>query len=160
MAVSYGPRVSGSPGDNGCMAELKTKPTDADPVAFIESIPDPARRQDCADLFEMMSAVGGEPPVMWGGSIIGFGSLSYRYASGHSGTWFRAGFASRKQALTLYLMLDLDKQGERLAALGRHKRGKGCLYVKRLADIDRDVLRELISASFARDQYGSCGGSH
>ena len=142
------------------MAELKTKPTDVDPLAFLESIPDPARRQDCAELFEMMSEAAGEPPVMWGGSIIGFGSLQYRYASGHSGTWFRVGFASRKQALTLYLMLDLDRQGERLAALGKHKRGKGCLYIKRLADVDLDVLRELMAASFAQDRYGSCGGSH
>lgn len=141
------------------MAELKTKPTTADPLAFINAIPDPDRRQDCIDLLEMMSAAG-EPPVMWGGSIIGFGSLHYRYASGRSGTWFRVGFASRKQALTLYLMLDLDQQGKRLAALGKHKRGKGCLYVKRLADIDRKVLRELINASLAQDQSGSCGGSH
>ena len=142
------------------MAELKTKPTDVDPLAFLESIPDPARRQDCAELFEMMSEAAGEPPVMWGGSIVGFGSLQYRYASGHGGTWFRVGFASRKQALTLYLMLDLDQQGPRLAALGKHKRGKGCLYIKRLADVDREALRELIATSLAQDRYGTCCGSH
>lgn len=142
------------------MAELKTKPSAADPLAFLEAIPDRARRQDCADLFEMMSEEGGDKAVMWGGSIIGFGSLRYRYASGRSGTWFRAGFASRKQALTLYLMLDLDQQEERLAVLGKHKRGKGCLYIKRLADVDREVLRELIAASFAKGDQGSCGGSH
>ncbi len=157
MAVSYESRQTGLRGDNGRMAELKTKPTDTDPLAFLESIPDPARRHDCAEVFEMMSEVAGQPPVMWGGSIIGFGSLQYRYASGHGGTWFRVGFASRKQALTLYLMLDLDKQGKRLGALGKHKRGKGCLYIKRLADVDREVLRELIAASFAQDRYGSCG---
>lgn len=142
------------------MAELKTKPTDADPLAFLESIPDPARRKDCGELFTMMSEAAGEPPVMWGGSIFGFGSLQYRYASGRGGTWFRAGFASRKQALTVYLMLDLDKQGERLAAIGKHKRGKGCLYIKRLADVDSEVLRELIAASLALTSYGTCGGSH
>lgn len=157
MAVSYEFRQTGPRSDNGRMAELKTKPTDVDPRAFLESIPDPARRQDCAEVFEMMSEVAGQPPVMWGGSIIGFGSLQYQYASGHGGTWFRVGFASRKQALTLYLMLDLDKQGKRLGALGKHKRGKGCLYIKRLADVDREVLRELIAASFAQDRYGSCG---
>ncbi len=142
------------------MAELKTKPTGASPSAFIDAIDDPARRQDCREIFDMMAAASGQQPVMWGGSIIGFGSLHYRYASGREGDWFRVGFSPRKQALTLYLMLDLDEQAARLGALGKHKRGKGCLYIKRLADIDRDVLRALIADSCSRGNGQLCGGAH
>lgn len=95
---------------------------------------------------------------MWGSSIVGFGSYRYRYASGRAGTWFRTGFASRKNALTLYLMTDLDQLSEQLAALGPHKRGRGCLYVRRLSDVDTEVLREMIRASCARDRDCSLGG--
>ncbi len=140
------------------MAALKTKPTGASARAHLASIPDPARRRDCTALLNMMAEISGEPPTMWGGSIVGFGSYRYRYASGRTGTWFRVGFASRKRALTVYLMLDLDSEAERLAALGRHSRGKGCLYVKRLSDVSENVLRDLIRASCS--QEASCCGSH
>lgn len=142
------------------MAELKTKPTAASARAFVDSFEDGRRRQDCLELLAMMEEISGEPATMWGGSIVGFGKYRYRYASGRSGTWFRVGFASRKNALTLYFMLALDQQGELLSALGKHKRGKGCLYIKKLADVDGEVLRELIRASCAQGSGSSCGGSH
>lgn len=147
-------------GDNAGVAELKTKPTDASARDFLAALPDPDRRRDCRDLLAMMEAATGEEPRMWGASIVGFGSYDYRYASGRSGTWFRAGFASRKNALTVYLMMDLDAQADRLASLGRHKRGKGCLYIRRLADIDRDVLRDLIQQSCDPGSDASCCGTH
>ncbi len=141
------------------MAELKTKPTDASVAKFLASISDEARRGDCYALLDMMREAAGEP-CMWGASIVGFGTYDYRYASGRSGTWFRMGFSPRKQALTLYLMLDLDRQEQALASLGKHKRGRGCLYIKRLSDIDADVLGGLIRASSAQGGDASCGGSH
>lgn len=129
------------------MAGLKTKPTEASPHEFVESIEAPARRRDCFRLMEMMAQISGEEPRMWGPSIVGFGSYQYRYASGRSGTWFRVGFASRKNALTIYLMVDLGGQAKLLAILGKHRRGKGCLYIKKLADVNPQALRDLIRAS-------------
>ena len=159
MAQSYGPQSRRRQSENRRMAELKTKPGTADPLAFLAAIADRSRRQDCIDLCRLMTAAVGEEPVLWGGSIVGFGSLRYRTASGRTGTWFRAGFASRKRALTVYLMLDLDRQADLLAALGKHKRGRGCLYVQRLADIDLRVLRKLIAVSLGQDRHGTCGTS-
>ena len=142
------------------MAELKTKPTAASAREFVASLKDESRRRDCLELLELMEQISGEPPRMWGASIVGFGKYRYRYASGRSGTWFRVGFASRKTALTLYFMLALDRQAERLAALGKHKRGKSCVYVKQLADVETSVLVELIRASCVREDGSSCSGSH
>lgn len=139
------------------MAELKTRPTPASVTDFLDAIPDEARRTDCYALAEMMGEAG--EPRMWGESIVGFGSYDYRYASGRTGTWFRAGFSPRKRSLTVYLMVDLETQKEALAALGRHSRGKGCLYIKRLADIDTQVLEDLIRSSCAKGGSAACGGS-
>ena len=153
-------RNSTKASDNGPVAELKTRPTDASARELVDSIPDRARREDCVALLDMMQAISGEAPRMWGPSIVGFGTYDYRYASGRSGTWFRSGFSPRKTAIALYLMLDLDAQEERLAALGKHTRGKSCLYVRKLADINTAVLRELIEASCDSGTNSSCGGSH
>lgn len=142
------------------MAENKTRPTQADARAFVDSLDDPARRRDCLELLELMESATGASPQMWGGSIVGFGTHAYRYASGRSGTWFRAGFSPRKQALTLYLMVDFQEQGELLAKLGKHKRGKSCLYVRRLADLDRAALQELILRAWGQGGDSSCGGAH
>lgn len=141
------------------MAANKTQPTDASAEDFVAAIADPVRRRDCAELLELFKGLSGEEPRMWGGSIVGFGTYSYRYASGRSGEWFRAGFAPRKQALTLYLMLDLEAHRERLERLGRHKRGKSCLYVRGLADIDRNALRELVLEAFRPGSSSACGGA-
>ncbi len=107
-----------------------------------------------------MESATGASPQMWGGSIVGFGTYAYRYASGRSGTWFRTGFSPRKRALTLYLMVDFQEQRELLAKLGKHKRGKSCIYVRRLADLDRAPLQELILRAWGPGGGASCGGAH
>ncbi len=129
------------------MAETKTKPHTGDVGPFLAQVDDPAKRADAHALVEMMSAVSGEPPVLWG-TMIGFGQYHYKYASGHEGDAFRIGFAPRKGDLSLYVLVAYDgaeaeQQAQLLARLGKHKAGKSCLYVKRLADIDLGVLREL-----------------
>ena len=131
------------------MAELKTKQTTASVEDFLNAIPDAQRRRDCRTLAALMEEVTQSPPSMWGDSIVGFGKYHYKGASGREGDWFVVGFASRKQDLTLYLMGGLVQGEALLSHLGKHKTGKGCLYVKRLADVDMEVLRELVAQSFA-----------
>ncbi|MGA7689072.1 MAG: DUF1801 domain-containing protein [Jiangellales bacterium] len=131
------------------MAELKTKPTDSDAEAFVSAIEDEGVRADCRELLRLMSEATGAAPVMWGASIVGFGNVHYRYASGREGDWFKVGFSPRKRTLTLYLMDGVDEHTERLDRLGPHSTGKGCLYVKRLSDVDADVLGEIITAAAA-----------
>lgn len=129
------------------MAENKTQPTDASVEAFLAAIPDPTRRDDCRRVAAMMQAAAGAPPVMWGASIVGFGRYRYTYASGRSGDWPIIGFSPRKNDLTLYLMPGFEQHADRLAKLGKHKTGKSCLYLKKLADVDLAVLEELIAWS-------------
>lgn len=128
------------------MAESqKTLPTGDDPHAFIDAVPDEARREDARALCALLADWTGEPPVLWGSSIVGFGSYHYRYESGHEGTAPLVGFAARKANLVLYLLGGFeDRYGRLLEQLGPHKRGKGCLYLKRLDDVDRDVLHKLV----------------
>lgn len=130
-------------------AENKTQPTAVNPADFIAAIPDERRRADCAALSAIMREVTGQEPVMWGESIVGFGKYAYKYASGRSGEWLTTGFAPRKDALTLYFHCYLESQADLLAKLGKHKVGKGCLYIKRLSDVDEGALRELIAAAVA-----------
>lgn len=129
------------------MAELKTKPRDASVRAFIEAVPDEQRQADCLRLLKLMQDVLGEEPKMWGPSIVGFGSYHYKYASGHEGDSFLAGFSPRKQNLSVYIMAGFDPFPELMAKLGKYKTGKGCLYLKRLDDADLEVLKELIRRS-------------
>lgn len=129
------------------MAENKTKPTDASVDDYIPSIADEARRADCRYLVGMMSRVTGEPPRMWGASIVGFGTYHYRYASGREGDFFLTGFSSRKADLSLYVMAGFASFPALMAKLGRHRTGKSCLYVRRLADVDLEVLEELVRRS-------------
>jgi hypothetical protein len=129
------------------MSTQKTLPTGASVDAFIEGIADERKRADSVRLVELMQAATGEPPVLWGGSMIGFGSYHYRYASGHEGDAPLVAFAPRARAFSLYLTCDLERRGDVLARLGRHRHGKGCLYITRLSDVDEDVLRDLIDAS-------------
>ncbi len=129
------------------MAELKTKPSGASVESFVHGIADEARRRDCVTLLELMRRVTGAEPEMWGSSIVGFGTYHYRYASGREGDWFVTGFSPRKRDLTLYIMAGFGDYDDLLARLGPHKTGKACLYVKRLADLDLDVLETLVAAS-------------
>jgi hypothetical protein len=129
------------------MADNKTQPTDLPVSDYLAAITDDQRRQDCQTLVEIMSDITGEPPVMWGTGIVGFGSYHYRYESGREGDMCLTGFASRKSDISLYLMA-LDAQLlPMLRQLGKHKAGKRCLYIRRLADVDLDVLRRLIAVS-------------
>ena len=122
--------------------------TDAPVAEFLDRIPDEQRREDAHRLCAMMQEVTGEPPAMWGTSIIGFGSYHYRYASGHEGDSALASFSPRSQHLAIYLVGEFESRHQSvLARLGPHKTGKGCLYVKRLDDVDQDALRELIDRS-------------
>jgi len=137
------------------MSELKTKPTGQNVLDFIDQVEDPVKREDCHRLLKLMQDVTHEAPQMWGSSIIGFERYVYKYASGKTGEWPIIGFSPRKQNLTLYIMTGFDDYEALLAKLGKHKLGKSCLYVKRLADIDMDVLKELASQSvqYMRETY-------
>jgi len=115
---------------------------------FLAGVPDEQRREDSRRLCTMMQEITGEPPAMWGASIIGFGTYHYRYASGHEGDSALASFAPRRQHLAIYLVGEFESRYRSvLARLGPHKSGKGCLYIKRLDDVDGDALRELIDRS-------------
>lgn len=129
------------------MAELKTQPHAGDVDAFLNAIEDERRREDARAIRRLMADVTGEKAHMWGSSIVGFGRYHYRYASGREGDWFKVGFSPRKQNLALYLMSGFDGYGDLLEGLGKHTTGKACLYVKRLDDIDTDVLARLIEKS-------------
>jgi len=133
------------------MAEQKTKPHTGDVGEFLAQVESPQKRADSHVLVEMMSAATGEPPVLWG-TMVGFGQYHYRYPTGHEGDAFLVGFAPRKAEFSIYLMgTYFPEENERRQALldklGKHRMGKACLYVKRLSDIDLDVLRELVDIS-------------
>lgn len=129
------------------MAELKTKPTGEDVTHYLQALSDEKKRQDCFTLIEIMRQATGKEPKIWRGGMVGFGDVHYKYASGHEGDTGIIGFAPRKQNLTIYLLSGFDGQEQVLARLGKHKIGKGCLYIKRLEDIDMPALRELIQNS-------------
>lgn len=129
------------------MAENKTKPTDVDVAGFLAGIPDPARHADAHALCAAMQEVTGEPPTMWGPSIVGFERYRYRYDSGREGEASVADFSPRAKELVIYLPADPPDKDALLARLGKHKAGKCCLYVKRLADVDLEVLKRLVSGS-------------
>jgi hypothetical protein len=132
------------------MAEPKTKPTELPVADFINALPDPQVRQDCWSIVEIMQEAAQAPARMWGTAIVGFGKYRAVNASGKGNDWMLVGFSPRKQAITLYLMLSgLDKSDELLARLGKYTRGKGCLYIKRLADVDIATLKELVRSSVA-----------
>jgi len=130
------------------MAENKTRPTTVSPAAFIATVDGDQRRKDCRELVALMRDITGHPPKMWGPSIVGFGQYHYKYESGREGDSLLTGFSPRKQELVLYLGPGLHNK-KLMAKLGRHKAGKGCLYVKTLDDVDRSVLRALVAESVA-----------
>jgi hypothetical protein len=133
------------------MAENKTKKTEASVTDFLNSIPDEKKRQDSFILLEMMTRITGLAPKMWGESIVGFGDIHYKYASGREGDWFKVGFSPRKQNLTVYIMDGFPKYQHLLAKLGKHKTGVSCLYINRLEQIDLNMLREMITLSLAAE---------
>ena len=130
------------------MAELKTKQTDDSVTAFVNTVQDEQKRKDCFDIIEIMKQATGLQPKMWGTSIIGFGNYHYKYESGHEGEMCLIGFSPRKQNMVLYGMGVAERSKEQLQNLGKHKTGKGCLYINRLSDVNIDVLKDIIKASF------------
>jgi uncharacterized protein DUF1801 len=139
------------------MAELKTKENDASVEAFLKSIPDEKKVADSRQVMKVMEEVTGEKPKMWGTSIIGFGRYHYKYASGREGDWMLCGLSPRKQSISVYLLACGFEHFENLLQkLGKHKTGKGCLYVKKIEDIDVSVLKTLIKESvvYLKKQYG------
>lgn len=126
------------------MTANKTQPTELSVKTWLEGITDPVRRRDCEQLYTMMAELTDTQGVIWGDSLVGFGQYHYRYESGREGDFFRTGFASRKGGLSIYLMACGMDQHQLLPKLGKHKMGKSCLTVKRLSDVELDVLRQLL----------------
>jgi hypothetical protein len=137
------------------MAENKTKPTAVDVDDFIDAVPDPQRRQDAKALCAIMERVVGEPPRMWGPSIVGFGRYRYRYDSGREGEAGVAGFSPPAKEMVVYLPADPPDKDALLRRLGKHKAGTSCLYIKRLTDVDAGVLEALIAgaAKASKERY-------
>jgi hypothetical protein len=129
------------------MTENKTQKTAASVTDFLNGIPEEQKRRDSFAILELMQQITGSEPKMWGTSIIGFGDTHYKYESGREGDWFMVGFSPRKQNLTLYVMGGFPKHQDLLSQLGRHKTGKGCLYINKLSDVNLDVLKEMITQS-------------
>ncbi|MRR11092.1 DUF1801 domain-containing protein [bacterium] len=132
------------------MAELKTQPTASDAEALIEGIADESRREDCRSLLALMKRATGEEPTVWSSGVVGFGTFHYTSTGGRAGDWFPVGFASRKAAITVYLGLTLEGLEPLLAKLGKYTLGKGCIYIKRLRDVDVAVLEELVGNAYAQ----------
>jgi hypothetical protein len=131
------------------MVDNKTKPTKVSVAGFINALTDPAKRADAKALVKLMQSAAGEKPKMWGPSIIGFGSHHYKYESGREGDMPLIGFSPRKSATVLYGMNASSDSKALLAKLGKYTTGKGCLYIKKLADVDQDVLKTIASKAVA-----------
>ena len=129
------------------MSELKTKINDKSPYEYVQSIENERRREDSLILLDVFKKVTGESPKMWGDKIIGYGHYHYKYASGREGDWMITGFSPGKQKLSLYIMSGFSELTESLSRLGKHKLGKGCLYINKLSDVKIDVLEEIIKMS-------------
>ncbi len=142
------------------MAENKTRPTGASVAAHLAAMADEGRRQDCEALARLMARATGEAATMWGPSIVGFGSYHYRYESGREGDSCLTGFAARKGDISVYLMAAFPERDVLLGRLGKYKMGKGCLYLRRLSEVDLEVLEQLVAASVAavKQRYGAVPG--
>ena len=143
------------------MKKNKTRVTDASVGDYLSAIADEQRRKDCEAIAALMASVTGCPPRMWGAAIVGFDSYHYRYPSGREGDAGVTGFASRKGDISVYLAASGPAQEQLLARLGRHRMGKSCLYIRRLADVDMGVLEQLIAGSVAevKRRHGGSGGA-
>ena len=137
------------------MAELKTQKNNRSVDNYLNAIDDPGRKKDCRTIHQIMKNITGKPGSMWGDSIVGYGSYHYKYASGREGDWMLTGFSNRKQSISLYIMSGFEKYQDLLKRLGKHTTGKSCLYINALADIDVEVLKEMIESSvqFMREKY-------
>jgi len=137
------------------MAEAKTKPTEISVNSFIQTVTDDQVRADCNAIIELMENASGEKPTMWGPAIVGFGKYTYKHESGRTGEICLTGFSPRKANITLYVLAGFQGQAELLEQLGKHKTGKGCLYIKKLSDINIDVLKNLVKGSikFLKEKY-------
>jgi hypothetical protein len=129
------------------MAELKTKKTKKSASAFLKAIDDDGKRRDAETVMKIMKRVTKAPPTMWGENMVGFGSYHYVYDSGREGDWFLAGFAPRKRHITLYIMSGFERHSSLMDKLGKYTGGKSCLHIKKLDDVDLDVLEKLITES-------------
>lgn len=127
--------------------ELKTKVNSASVTDFLNTVADEQKRKDCFEILRLMEDATGEPAKMWGSSIVGFGSYHYKGSGGREGDWMLTGFSPRKQNLTLYIMDGFENHEDLLARLGSFENSVGCLYVKKLSDIDVDVLKDVVIAS-------------
>ena len=138
------------------MAELKTKKTSASVTAFLNAIADKQKRRDCKAIAKMMRDATGNRARMWGGSIVGYGSYDYKYASGREGTWPICGFSPRAQNISIYIMPGFSKFEKQMKNLGKYKTGKSCLYIRKIEDVDQRVLKDLIAGSVSemRRKYG------
>lgn len=139
------------------MAENKTQPTAKSVTAFLDAVENEKRRADAYRLLEIFNRLMPEPAILWGESLIGYGSYYYKYDSGREGDFFLTGFAPRKQNLSIYIIAGFEPFSELLGKLGKYKTGASCLYVNKLEDIDLDVLEELIkqSVGLMRKKYGN-----
>jgi|TARA_B100001245_G_scaffold112184_1_gene82187 hypothetical protein len=135
------------------MSQNKTNPTNKSVDVFLDELENSQQRQDSQVLIDMMRDISGEQPVMWGSSIIGFGTVRYKYASGREGEWMRIGFSPRKNKLSLYMTPDAKKYQKQLDELGNCEIGKGCVYIKKLDDVDQDKLRDLIQTAYDNDDW-------
>ena len=137
------------------MTELKTKPNEQNVEDFLKKVENPGKRDDSFEILKIMKEVTQQEPVIWGNSIVGFGSYHYKYASGREGDWPLTGFSPRKQNLTIYIMPGFEKYDDLLKNLGKFKTGKSCLYIKKLKEIDIDKLRGLIieSVKYVKELY-------
>jgi len=127
--------------------KLKTKPGDQSVRAFIAAIPDTQKRNDCFTLLELMKAITKEEPEIWGGTMVGFGTYHYKYESGREGDWFLTGFSPRKHNISIYIMTGFSEYDDLMKKLGTYKTGVSCLYIKKLEDINKNVLKKIIQKS-------------
>jgi hypothetical protein len=135
------------------MAKNKTTETDASVDSYLAAIKDEARRKDCEALAKRMAKATKHPPRMWGSGIVGFGSYHYRYESGREGDMCLVGFSSRKGDITLYGLSSAPGHGELIPKLGKHRAGKSCLYIRRLSDVDLEVLDQLVAGASAEKKH-------
>lgn len=139
------------------MAELKTKKNAASVTEFLDAVANEQRRSDAFALLKLMQKATGKKPKMWGGSIVGFDEYHYRYDSGHEGDMCMIGFSPRSSAMVLYTLPGADEEAALLKQLGKHKRGKGCLYISKLSDVDLAVLEKLMRTAYScmKQRHGS-----